>query len=142
MIKNAVTVNYLLENTLSTLKSRSKGISVDLVKQIKNRWIYRVGDYIVRIKLSKIPSKLKRNLTEKALQKLFRVKNRDVFVSCTCNFWQYNGPDYNANEQGYSERAYSDLSTPDIRDPDRENLLCKHAYKALKHFQTNVKEAE
>jgi len=142
MNKQAVTTSYLLENTPSVLKSRSKNVSVDSVKQVKNRWIYKVGDYIVRIKISKIPAKIKKSLTGKALKKIFKVKNRDVFVSCTCNFWQYNGPDYNANEQGYSERTFSDLSEPEIRDPDRENLLCKHAYKALKHFQSNVKEVE
>jgi hypothetical protein len=140
MNKIAVTLDYLLENTSTVLKQRSKSTSIVSVKQIKNRWIYKIGDYIVRIKLSKIPAVLKRQLTTRAFNKLLKVKNRDIFVSCTCNFWHYNGPDYNAVQQEYSERQFSDLSSPDIRDPNRENLICKHVYKALKHFQSNFKE--
>lgn len=140
MNKTAITIDYLLDNTPTILKQRSKDVTIVSIKRLKNRWIYKVGDYIVRIKLSQIPAVLKKQLTVRAVNRLLKFKNRDVFVSCTCDFWHYNGPDYNAVQQGYSERQFSDLSSPDIKDPDREYLICKHVYKVLKHFQSNFKE--
>ena len=140
MNKQSVTIGYLLQNIPVEIKQRSNSVVVNFVKQVKNRWIYKVNDYIVRIKIIKIPEADRKKLTKKALSRILRVKNRDIFVSCTCNFWKYNGPDYNANKQGYGERVFSDLSSPDEKDPQKENLLCKHAYMALKEFKKKFKE--
>lgn len=142
MNKQAVTINYLLQSVPSEIKQRSNSVAANFVKQIKDRWIYKVNDYIVRIKIIRIPLIDRKTLTKKALSRMLRVKNRDIFISCTCNFWKYNGPDYNANEQGYGERVFSNLSSPDEKDPQKQNLLCKHAYKALKEFKRNFKEVD
>lgn len=142
MNKQSVTIDYLLQNIPLEIRQKSKPVVVNFVKQVRDRWIYKVNDYIVRIKIIKIPAATRKKLTKKTLSRMLRVKNRDVFVSCTCNFWKYNGPDYNANEQDYGERVFSDLSSPDEKDPQNKNLLCKHAYKALKEFKKKFKEVD
>ncbi len=142
MNKSAVNINYLLGNTPLSIRQKSKDVAVEFIKQMKDRWIYKVGDYIVRIRIPKIPLKVKKTSTETSLSKMTKIKNRDLFVSCTCNFWKYNGPDYNAIEQGYSERSFSNLQSPDTRDPNKEFLICKHVYKVLRHFRQNFKTAD
>jgi hypothetical protein len=136
MIKIAATISYLLSNSPIEIINRSKEYSPELVRQNKDRWVYNVGDKTVRIKLVKVPV---RQLTERQLATLNKIKNRDILVSCNCGFWKWNGPDYNANSQGYGERVFSSLSEPTERDPQNKFLICKHVYAALKQFKNEFK---
>lgn len=60
------------------------------------------------------------------------VKFADVLVSCTCPFWQWQGPEYHAKQREY---LFGDprgtASKPVIKDPENHKYLCKHAYKVL-----------
>jgi hypothetical protein len=135
MTKIAVLIDFLISNTPIAIKSKAKSYQPKLVKASNGKFLYTVGDYIVRIKIPTINKKLLTKLTEKQIVKLRNIKNRNILVSCTCNYWKWNGPDYNAISKGYSERSFSDLSEPEIRDPEHKNLICKHTYAALKSIK-------
>lgn len=135
MNKIAVLVDFLISNTPIDIRNKAKNYQPKLVKSSNGRFLYTVGDYIVRIKIPIISKRLLAKLTEKQIIRLNKIKNRKVLVSCTCNYWKWNGPDYNAASKGYSERSFSDLSDPEIRDPKHENLICKHVYSALKSLK-------
>jgi hypothetical protein len=134
--KLAMTIIDLLSDTPSEIVTRSRDYDPVLVRHNKDRWVYDVGDKIVRIKLVRVPV---RRLTREQLLTLSKIKNRDILVSCDCGFWKWNGPDFNAFQQGYSERSFSDLSEPIERDPQNKFLICKHAYAALKQFRNDFK---
>ena len=137
MNKLAKTITELLSASPQSIVSTSRAYTPELIKSINNRWIYRVGDYTVRIRIPKIAQSMKRGLRKKDIKELQKIDDRDVFVSCNCKFWKWNGPDYNAHNEGYSERTYSNLSSPEIRDPNGQFLICKHVYAALKDFLSN-----
>jgi len=142
MNKTAVKINYLLQNTLQQIRERAKNLSPELIRNRNNRWVYKVGDYYIRIKIPKVKAKVLKSLTDKQSERLNKIKNRDILVSCTCDFWRWNGPDYNAVQDNYSERTFSDLSEPQERDPQRVNLICKHVYSVLRQLKRDFKEAE
>jgi len=142
MNKQAINIGELISQTPINIKNKSKNYRPRLLKSLNNIWIYNVGDYTVRIKYPKIQKRLRALLTEKQYNKLRQIKNRDVLISCTCNYWKWNGPDFNAANNGYSERSFSDLSDPVVRDPEHKNLICKHVYAALVKFKRDVKDAQ
>jgi len=141
MNKESMTINELLSLS-SNVKTKSKSYDPRLIRHRRNRWVYKVGDYLVRLFVPKISYAVKKTLSPAELKNRTKIKDRNVYVSCTCGFWKWSGPDYNAFDNDYSERAHSDLTPPDVRDPDRENYLCKHSYAALKKFRRDVKFAE
>lgn len=120
--KVAVTALYLINSVPQSIKLKSRDYEPNLVRTRGNSWTYKVGDYVVRIKVPVIISRKK-------------LGKQDILVSCTCNFWKWNGPDYHASNQGYSERTFSDLSRPVERDPQNQYLICKHACAALRQFR-------
>lgn len=120
--KVAVSASYLITSVPSSIRSKSHAYTADLVRSRGNSWTYKVGDYVVRIKVPVIVSRNK-------------LGRQDILISCTCNFWKWNGPDYHASNQGYSERTFSDLSAPVERDPQNQYLICKHACAALQQFR-------
>ncbi|MDO8640912.1 MAG: hypothetical protein Q7R33_05160 [Nitrosarchaeum sp.] len=137
MQKLAIKIDELLSAIPAVIKNRSVEYQPNLVRHRDNLWLYRVGDYVVRIKVPKIHLRVLKQLSKKNQQHLTKLKNRDILVSCTCDFWKYNGPDYHAHENNYSERTFSDLSQPVVRDPQDKFLLCKHAYSALKQLKAD-----
>jgi len=138
MLKKSLTTKDLLQIS-PNMKQKAQEYEPILIRQYRNRWVYRVGDYLVRIYIKKIPINVRNELSENKLKKQMNVNNRDVFVSCTCNFWKFNGPDYHAHDMGYSERIFSNLSSPDERDPNNEYPICKHVYAALDKFKQDFK---
>ena len=128
MIKLAATINYLLSNTPVEIVERAKDYIAKLIRRSKNRYVYRVGDKVVRIK---IPVKLTKVTTKS-------IASKNILVSCNCKFWKFNGPDYNAFNQDYSEQVFSDLSEPIHKDPTKQFLICKHVFSALKQFKKDL----
>ena len=129
MKKIATTISYLLANVPREIINRANNYTPQLVRFRNNKWVFIVGDYLVNIKVPKVAQKKK-----------IKLKNRDVLVSCTCDFWKYNGPDYNADNEGYSERVYSNLSEPQQKDPQNKYLICKHVCSALKTVIDNFSD--
>lgn len=67
------------------------------------------------------------------------VSNADLLISCSCPYWQWQGPEYHASQKGYLFwRPRGTASVPDIRDPGRQNFVCKHAYKVLETMRNYV----
>jgi hypothetical protein len=65
-----------------------------------------------------------------------KVSSEDIRVSCSCNFWQWQGPEYWAHTRGYLHgSARSNLSFPDVRDPQGKNGACKHVIAVLKTLE-------
>lgn len=57
---------------------------------------------------------------------------RDLRVSCTCEFWRWQGPEHWARAGGYLHgKPGGTAAPPDARDPDRKNRVCKHVAAVL-----------
>ncbi len=64
-----------------------------------------------------------------------------VAMSCNCNFWRWNGPEFHAEgNQFMLGQPFGSATTPDIRDPDRKYWLCKHAYAVLRRLDNFVQD--
>lgn len=63
------------------------------------------------------------------------MKDRQIQVSCSCEFWKFWGPDYLAMTKGYLEgRPRSNKAPSGVRDPRREHWICKHVATAAQLF--------
>lgn len=61
-----------------------------------------------------------------------RLGSMPIEVTCDCEFWRWNGPDFNAKANDYLlGKPKSDGSAPNIRDPGRVFKVCKHVYSML-----------
>lgn len=59
----------------------------------------------------------------------------DIKVSCSCDYWRYQGPEYHAHKNSYLlGKARGTLEPPTKRDPNSTHKLCKHAYAVLRDF--------
>jgi len=62
--------------------------------------------------------------------------NPDLHLTCSCDYWIYQGPEYHAQNGDYllgSPRGSAEKPTK--RDPDNTHKICKHAYAVLRdHF--------
>ncbi len=64
-----------------------------------------------------------------------------VSLSCNCNFWRWNGPEFHAESNNYMlGQPFGTAAPPNIRDPDRKYYLCKHAYSVLRRLDNFVAE--
>ena len=56
----------------------------------------------------------------------------DLRLSCTCDFWKYQGPEYHAVQGGYLlGEPQGSATEPLVRDPQGRNRLCKHVVAVL-----------
>jgi hypothetical protein len=56
----------------------------------------------------------------------------DLKLSCTCDFWRWQGPEHWAKVGDYLfGKPSGSASTPDVKDPKGRNRLCKHAVAVL-----------
>lgn len=63
------------------------------------------------------------------------LEKADLYISCSCPYWKYYGPEYHAQKNDYLRGSpRGTASKPDENDPDMDNFLCKHAYKALENL--------
>ena len=61
--------------------------------------------------------------------------NPDYYVSCTCKFFQYSGPEYHASKNGYLlGNPKGSASEPKKRDPDGINKVCKHIVAVMRDY--------
>lgn len=75
--------------------------------------IFRVGDYEVKVDS----------------------KEGDIRLSCSCDYWRYQGPEYHADKNSYLlGKARGTLEAPTKRDPKNTHKVCKHAYAVLRDF--------
>lgn len=71
----------------------------------------------------------------KALPKRVDVKDPrkvDLLVSCSCPFWQWQGPEHWAAQNSYLlGRPRGTASKPVVKDPNKQHGACKHVLAAL-----------
>lgn len=60
----------------------------------------------------------------------------DMKMSCTCGFWQYQGPEHHAKDDGYLlGTPRGTAMPPGVRDPRGKNRACKHVVAVLNHLK-------
>ena len=90
-------------------------------------WVFNAdGKYIVKLKA--VP----RNNSKK-------VHSSDIKVSCTCNFFRWQGPEFHAQANDYLlGPPIGNAKEPKIRDPDGFNTVCKHVaavFNLTQHYK-------
>jgi hypothetical protein len=122
----ALRISEITEGCSPDLLRRSRNIEVRLRRvDTKNHlWLFEVpgskGTYKVRVKA--LP---KGNVTD--------VGKMDVLVSCSCPFWQWQGPEHWASPRGYLYGKPRGMATsPDVKDPEGQHLACKHVLAVLR----------
>ena len=108
------------------IKSRAGGITPKLKRSDTGNIVYsfdvpgsRGESYVVKVK--GIPGKNVRTLGK-----------MDLKLSCTCDFWQYQGPEHWAKVGDYLYgKPRGTASRPDEKDTEGKNRLCKHAVAVL-----------
>ena len=120
-VRVAATIAQVTENLSPKVQERATKCT-STVKRVdtKNlRWIFSVdcgnGPKVVRLKASR------------KSPKVVKLTKMDVAFTCSCNAWQWLGPEHNAQQGGYLDgKPRGTASSPDIKDPPRKNKVCKH----------------
>lgn len=121
----SVTMDDIDSKVSKEIINKSLSCSVRLKRSMpkNNRYIFEVtsrggsGPHVVTVKAEA------KNKNMKSLEKA------DLYLSCSCPFWIYYGPEYHARRGGYLEGKPKGTATPPrIRDPKGTNLVCKHVY--------------
>ncbi len=67
----------------------------------------------------------------------------DVYFSCTCEAWRWQGPEYHAKSDSYLKGSpRGTASVPVVRDPGMNHFVCKHVLAVItrmKQHQTITK---
>lgn len=127
MDKNAALIRDIRQGCAPDLVERSRGLSFRLarVDQKNSVWLFDVkgssGSYRVRLKAAR-----KGNVRD--------LRKTHVKVSCSCPFWQWQGPEHWAKQGGYLYgRPVGTASRPGAKDPKGQHRACKHVLAVLDH---------
>ena len=126
-VRVAARIEEIMGRCGPEIQKRSKGIQYRRTRILpeKGMMTYAVrgskGEtYKVRIK------GVRKDKRIKALAKM------PVKVSCTCNYFRWQGPEHWAKTNGYLYgRPVGTASRPEIKDPKGQHWLCKHVYAIL-----------
>ena len=59
----------------------------------------------------------------------------DLFLSCNCSYWRFQGSEYHAHQNGYLfGTPKGSLEEPLKRDPQGTHKICKHVYVVIRDF--------
>lgn len=59
----------------------------------------------------------------------------DLFLSCDCSYWRFQGSEYHAHENDYLfGTPKGSVEKPVKRDPQGTHKVCKHVYAVLRDF--------
>jgi hypothetical protein len=125
-LRVAKTINEIMTSLDPEIKGRTKGIVVRMQKATPPYdWVFSVSSgkssktYEVLLRLDWEPD-------------IWALSKAQIKLSCSCPYWQYQGPEYHAKEQEYLLGDTKGTATsPDVKDPEGTHLLCKHAAKVL-----------
>ena len=126
-IRVAAKMAEILRGMDPGIQSRSLGITPKLQRSDVGKIIYsfkvpgsKGETYTVRVK-GLPPSGSVRTLSK-----------MDLKLSCSCDFWQYQGPEHWAKAGDYLYgKPRGTAAVPDSKDPNGKNRLCKHALATL-----------
>jgi len=116
----------LQPRTPQKIKDNAKKCAVKLISYDERNRVYTFeancgnGPHVVQASLSEIDN---------------------VALSCDCNFWRWNGPEFHAQENKFMlGQPFGSASVPNIRDPEKKYWLCKHTYSVLRRLDNFVQE--
>jgi len=125
--KQATLISEIREGCGSELVSRSAGLAVKLARvDSKNAvWLFNVqgseSPYRVRLKAIRHG-----NVND--------IQKAHIKVSCSCSFWQWQGPEFHAKQGDYLFGRPRGLATkPGVKDPNGQHRACKHVLAVLSH---------
>ena len=129
-MKQAALIRDIRQRCNPGLQQKAQGIPVKLRRvDAKNlSWLFDVKGskkpYRVRLK-----ARVKGNVTD--------FGKADILVSCSCPFWQWQGPEYHAKQGGYLlGRPIGTASKPGQKDPSGRNGACKHVLAVLNFIES------
>lgn len=129
----AKVIDDLVSNTDASVVRSSKSVKFRLSKVdgVNMVWFFDVsgetGKYTTKLKA--VP---RRGVTTNP-------NKMDLFVSCTCPFWRYNGPEHWAKKYDFLYgKPFGSAASPNIRDPNGKFWCCKHVVAVLQKFKTFV----
>lgn len=125
-MKYAATLGEIESHTSQDVLKKSRSVKVSLSKaDPKNgMWTFKAvgseGDYVVRVKAT-----VQGNTKD--------VGKLPVQVSCSCAFFQYQGPEHWAKTNDYLYgKPKGTASKPTVKDPSGKNWACKHVLACLR----------
>jgi hypothetical protein len=123
--KRAATIGEIEGRCDTGLHEKARGIGVKLKRvDAKNAmWTFAVqgskGPYKVRVKAPRVG-----NVRD--------VSRLNVYVSCSCPYWRWQGPEHWAKSSGYLYgKPRGTASKPDVKDPTGSHGACKHVLAVL-----------
>lgn len=131
MKRTAARITEIRDGCGPDLRARSEGLKFRLARvDARNAmWLFDVqgSKQAYRVRL-----KAKRKGNVKDLNKVH------VAVSCSCPFWQWQGPEHWAKNGDYLYgRPRGTASTPMIKDPSGQHRACKHVLAIFQHVLAN-----
>jgi hypothetical protein len=125
--KEAALISDIRQGCAPDLASKAKGLKVSLrrVDAANAMWLFNVQG-------SKEPYRVRLQATRKGNVK--SVMKSHVKVSCSCPFWQWQGPEHWAKQGDYLYgKPVGTASTPSEKDPNGQHRACKHVLAVLDH---------
>jgi len=125
-IKVASRISDIRDACSSELRAKAGGVSIRLAKaDARNAlWLFDAtgfGGKKYRIRIKAVPKGNVRDMNKV-----------DILVSCTCPYWQWQGPEYYAQQEGYLfGKPRGTASKPDVKDPNGHHKACKHILACL-----------
>lgn len=122
MNKYSADVQAILSGLDKEIPDKAKSLTASVVgsfedQLLKSPLTFEVGEYEV-----KVEAKGSR-------------ENLDIYLSCTCGYWQYQGPEYYAKQNGYLfGKPKGTAQKPEQRDPNGTHKVCKHTYAVLRDY--------
>ena len=123
--KQAARIAEIWDGTDSKIHQRSTGLPVKLKKTVPKHayWLFEVqgktGNYLVRLQAQR-----RGNVRD--------INKLNVRLSCTCDFWRWQGPEHWAKSSGYLYgKPRGSAEAPDQKDPNGKHRMCKHVAAVL-----------
>jgi hypothetical protein len=121
MYRSSATLKDIINGLDPKVKSNASSIKAVVgafeEKVLKEPIEFEVGEYLVSVE-----AKGERS-------------NPDLHLTCSCNYWKYQGPEYHAVQNDYLfGKVRGTAEQPTKKDPDGTHKVCKHAYAVLRDF--------
>jgi hypothetical protein len=125
-VRVAAKMAEILQGMDPGIRSRARGVTPKVKRRDVDNVVYSFAvpgskgeTYTVKVK--GVPSGNVRTISK-----------MDLKLSCTCDFWQWQGPEHWAKAGDYLfGKPRGAASRPTEKDPDGRNRLCKHAVAVL-----------
>jgi hypothetical protein len=120
-VKQAATVKDILARVSPEIRAQARERVPQLLRTDTKNWIWhwKSGNWEVKVQAF-----------EKGASK--NLKSLNLRVSCSCPFWQWQGPEHWAKQGGYLlGKPRGTASQPQERDPKHVHPVCKHVYAVL-----------